>query len=152
MGVFRVALSAREPDRELTALGNAGVDIRPGPDGFRPAGFAAGDDRFCAARVEFGGSPRGIQYAFRRSVKRTPIDCLRRMRLSAAHADPVDTDPRAGVTVEAIAGRWGFSHMSRFSAQHRARFGELPRETIRRQRPRGGRMELHRDNGEGFRG
>ncbi len=37
-------------------------------------------------------------------------------------------------SVSSIAMSWGFTHMGRFSAQYRQRFGETPSETIRRRR------------------
>ena len=38
-------------------------------------------------------------------------------------------------TVTEVAGRSGFSHMGRFAAEYRRRFGELPSVTARRRRP-----------------
>jgi AraC-like DNA-binding protein len=36
--------------------------------------------------------------------------------------------------VTAVALRWGFGHLGQFAADYRARFGELPSETLRRAR------------------
>ena len=40
-------------------------------------------------------------------------------------------------TVTEVARRWGFTHMGRFSAEYRARFGELPAVTAQRRKPSG---------------
>jgi len=35
-------------------------------------------------------------------------------------------------SVKAVALKWGFTHMGRFSAQYRKRFGELPSHTLQK--------------------
>jgi len=77
-------------------------------------------------------SPRGLQDAFRRMLDRTPTEQLRLLRLEAARSDLLNADPADGATVAAIARRWGFAHGPRFSAAYRERYGETPRETLRR--------------------
>jgi AraC-like DNA-binding protein len=53
---------------------------------------------------------------------------LQQCRLERARADLLD---RRG-TVTEVAYSWGFGNLGDFSARYRARFGELPNETLRR--------------------
>lgn len=71
-------------------------------------------------------STRGLQYAFRRSLDRSPAECLRQARLDGAHRELRSGSTR---TVAEIARRWGFSHPSRFAAAYRAEFGVPPSVT-----------------------
>ncbi|GAA2211710.1 hypothetical protein GCM10009850_071700 [Nonomuraea monospora] len=75
-------------------------------------------------------TPRAVQYAFRRHHDITPMGYVRRVRLAAAHADLLAADPAAGATVSAIAARWGFYHLGRFSAYYRRVYGHTPRTTL----------------------
>jgi transcriptional regulator GlxA family with amidase domain len=59
-----------------------------------------------------GVTPRSVQYMFRRHLGTTPLEYLRRIRLDRAHRDLQAADPAVD-TVNAIAGRWGFSHARR---------------------------------------
>jgi AraC-like DNA-binding protein len=76
-------------------------------------------------------SPRGLQAAFRREKDTTPLEYLRTARLDAAHRDLLAADPATGVTVEAVALRWGFTHRGRFAAAYRERHGQSPATTLR---------------------
>ncbi|MEV4735226.1 helix-turn-helix transcriptional regulator [Microbacterium sp. LMX7-1.2] len=71
-------------------------------------------------------STRGLQYAFRRALDRTPAECLRQARLDGAHRELRAGSPK---TVAEIARRWGFSHPSRFAAAYRDAFGVSPSVT-----------------------
>jgi AraC-like DNA-binding protein len=75
-------------------------------------------------------SPRGLQAAFRRELGTTPMAYLRDARLEAAHRDLLAADPSTGLTVEAVAARWGFTHRGRFAAAYRDRFGHAPSSTL----------------------
>ncbi|MGK5558559.1 AraC family transcriptional regulator [Actinomadura kijaniata] len=77
-----------------------------------------------------GTSPRSLQAAFRRHLDTTPVARLHEVRLRRAHADLLAADPATGVTVAAIAARWGFTHHGRFAAEYRRRFGRPPRHTL----------------------
>ena len=80
-------------------------------------------------------STRGLQYAFRRALDITPTDALRRARLDGARRD---LERGEGVSVRAIARRWGFSHPSRFTAAYREAYGETPAviaDSARRETP-----------------
>lgn len=75
-------------------------------------------------------SIRTLQYAFRRYLDTSPTGYLRRVRLAHAHADLVAADPTTGVTVAAIATRWGFLHPARFAIAYRTAYGCPPHETL----------------------
>jgi len=75
-------------------------------------------------------SPRGLQAAFRREKGTTPTAYLRTARLDAAHRDLVAADPTTGMTVAAIAARWGFAHTGRFATTYRDRHGQSPSTTL----------------------
>ncbi|QCR44124.1 hypothetical protein C1N91_11940 [Curtobacterium sp. SGAir0471] len=77
-----------------------------------------------------GLSPRGLQQSLRRHLDQTPGDLLRSVRLDGARGDLVRGD-RDDTSVADIARAWGFGHLGRFSATYRARFGELPSESLR---------------------
>ena len=76
-----------------------------------------------------GCSVRTLQEGFRRHVGRTPTALLRDIRLTRAHDDLRSADPDA-VTVAQVACRWGFTHLGRFAAAHRARFAVPPSTTL----------------------
>ncbi|MEL3947849.1 MULTISPECIES: AraC family transcriptional regulator [Streptomyces] len=73
---------------------------------------------------------RWLQEAFRRYVGMSPMAYVRDVRLQR-----VRDELRAAVPeeqcVSAVAHRWGFTHLGRFAEQYRARFGELPSQTLR---------------------
>ncbi|MBO4254059.1 AraC family transcriptional regulator [Streptomyces griseorubiginosus] len=73
-----------------------------------------------------GVSARRLQEGFREHLGVTPMTYLRNVRLDRVH-----TDLLTGATgVTEAAGRWGFTHLSRFSAAYRSRFGVAPSETL----------------------
>ncbi|NMO94085.1 AraC family transcriptional regulator [Actinomycetospora sp. TBRC 11914] len=74
---------------------------------------------------------RGLQAAFRRHRDQTPLEYLRRVRLEQAHRDLQAADPAQGLTVAAIAARWGFTHPGRFSVDYRRAYGLSPRQTLK---------------------
>ena len=76
-------------------------------------------------------SPRGLQLAFRRDFATTPRNYLEHVRLVGVHRALEHADP-ARTTVAVLAREWGFTHLGRFSASYRQRFGELPSVTLRR--------------------
>jgi AraC-like DNA-binding protein len=78
-----------------------------------------------------GVSVRSLQESFRRFVGMPPMTYLRHLRLARVHENLRQADP-ALQTVTDIAYRYGFTHMGRFAAQYRARYGVAPRETLRR--------------------
>jgi AraC-like DNA-binding protein len=76
-------------------------------------------------------SVRALQEGFRRDVGQPPMRYLRDVRLRRVHGVLRDARP-GSTTVEAVATRWGFLHMSRFAAAYRAAFGESPSSTLAR--------------------
>jgi AraC-like DNA-binding protein len=75
-------------------------------------------------------SVRTLQEGFQRHLGIAPMAYLRSVRLARAHAELRAADP-ARHTVGAIAGRWGFTNLTRFAKQHRTAFGEFPAATLR---------------------
>jgi transcriptional regulator GlxA family with amidase domain len=75
-------------------------------------------------------TPRSVQYVFRRHLRTTPLEYLRRVRLGRAHRDLQAADPAVDTVME-IAGRWRFSHPGRFSIAYREAFGHPPSRTLR---------------------
>jgi AraC-like DNA-binding protein len=70
-----------------------------------------------------GVGVRTLQDGFRQHVGVPPMAYLRRLRLTRAH-----DDLRSGraATVAEAAQNWGFSHLGRFAAAYRAKYGVLP--------------------------
>ncbi|MCD2197562.1 AraC family transcriptional regulator [Actinomycetospora endophytica] len=79
-----------------------------------------------------GIGPRGLQHAFRKHRDTTPRAHLLAVRLERAHHELLEGDPARGDTVSGVARRWGFTHLGRFTAAYRRRFGPPPSETLRR--------------------
>lgn len=76
---------------------------------------------------------QGALYAsFRRFRGYTPMEFLKEQRLQAAWTKL--NDPNDTVTVSSIAFDCGFTHLGRFSAFYKNRFGELPSDTLARRR------------------
>jgi len=76
--------------------------------------------------VATGASRRALQYAFENVVQLSPVSYLRVMRLNHVRSE---LQSRRNDTVGDIAARWGFWHPSRFAAEYRELFGELPSAT-----------------------
>ncbi|WP_139200049.1 helix-turn-helix transcriptional regulator [Curtobacterium sp. MCBA15_008] len=76
-------------------------------------------------------SVRGLQEAFQRALDRTPMQYLREVRLRRSHEDLQRAQP-GQTSVAEVAARWGFTHMGRFSGEYLQRFGEYPKQTLRR--------------------
>ena len=82
-----------------------------------------------------GVTVRALQQGFSRHLGVTPLEYLRGIRLNRVR-DELRVSPPDTVSVAEVAARWGFAHAGRFAASYAARFGELPRETLRRTAPR----------------
>jgi AraC family ethanolamine operon transcriptional activator len=74
---------------------------------------------------------RTLYRAFDEAVGIGPSDFLRAKRLSMVHLRLRQADPDETGVVE-IATELGFLELGRFAQQYRARFGEYPRDTLRR--------------------
>jgi len=82
--------------------------------------------------VELGVSRRTLQYSFQDVLDLNPVKFLRAIRLNAVRRALKAADQSRGATVADIAARWGFWHLSHFSAEYKAMFSELPSETLKR--------------------
>jgi AraC-like DNA-binding protein len=51
--------------------------------------------------------------------------------MERAHRDLQGAEPGDGVSVAALAARWGFTHLGRFAVDYRRRFGTYPSQTLR---------------------
>jgi len=92
------------------------------------AGQPVTPDQFAAAA---GVTGRALRYAFRRYFDVTPMGYLRRVRLEQAHQELLAAGPASGLTVQAVARRWGWASHSRFTVDYQQRFGVLPSSTLR---------------------
>lgn len=77
-----------------------------------------------------GVSARTLQEGFRRHVGTPPMTYLRDLRLVNAHRD-LSGSGTGPVSVADIAHRSGFTHLGRFAAAYRARYGVSPSQTLR---------------------
>jgi AraC-like DNA-binding protein len=84
------------------------------------------------ARVA-GCSVRSLQEGFRRHMGLSPLQYLRQVRLEQAHHDLVRADA-GDATVTDIACHWGFTHLGRFAAMYRSKYGRSPSDTLNRSR------------------
>lgn len=145
-GLLDYPLAAARLERELlgsflrAALHNftSGLNERSASIGQGAVGRAMELLRFTPERpwsvtqlaAELSVSVRALQSGFQKSHGISPMAYLRQLRLERVHHDLVAADP-ATVTVTAIAGRWGFTHLGRFAHSYQVRFRELPSETLR---------------------
>lgn len=79
-----------------------------------------------------GVSIRSIQAAFRTSRGYTPMEFLRARRFELARQRLLTGRESRDTTVTQVALGCGFEHLGRFSIEYRLRFGESPRDTLRR--------------------
>lgn len=76
-----------------------------------------------------GASRRALQYAFEEVLQISPVAYLRLMRLNRVRASLLQP---GAASVGDVAARWGFWHLSRFAADYKSLFGELPSATLQR--------------------
>jgi AraC-like DNA-binding protein len=77
-----------------------------------------------------GVSARALYEGFRRFRGTTPMAMLRMVRLERVRAEL--HSKTSSENIADVALKWGIVHLGRFAAEYRARFGELPSETLRR--------------------
>jgi AraC-like DNA-binding protein len=123
------------PSTAMTALYVPGPGWVP-PDAVRRAAAfieAHADQPVTLADIAAaaGVTGRALQSAFCRSYDTTPVGYLRQARLERAYTELRDADAAAGVTVAAVARRWGWTSPSQFAAAYQRRFGEPPSRTLR---------------------
>ena len=83
-------------------------------------------------------SRRTLQYSFEDVLGLTPTTYLRVLRLNRARQDLLAADEVNPVQVKDVVSRWGFWHLSRFTAEYRGLYGELPSVTLKTARARRG--------------
>lgn len=79
-----------------------------------------------------GVSRRTLQYSFESVLQMSPVAYLRVLRLNGLRRDLCRAGAQA--TVADCAAQWGFWHLPRLAGDYRALFGELPSQTLLRQR------------------
>lgn len=75
-------------------------------------------------------SRRTLQYSFQEILQLNPVSYLRAMRLNGVRR-MLKSSGAQRQSVQDIAARWGFWHLSHFANDYRRMFGELPSETLR---------------------
>jgi AraC family ethanolamine operon transcriptional activator len=78
-----------------------------------------------------GSCVRTLEYVFRDYFGVTPKAYLKSRRLVAVRHELLRSLPSKS-SINEIADRWGFWHMSQFATDYRQFFGELPSETLHR--------------------
>jgi AraC-like DNA-binding protein len=76
-----------------------------------------------------GVSARTLFHSFKRSRGYSPMDFVKRLRLS--HARKMLQDPDASTSVTSVAFACGFGNLGHFSGYYRHAFGETPSDTLR---------------------
>jgi AraC-like DNA-binding protein len=79
-----------------------------------------------------GVSGRTLDKSFRQFRNTTPMTYVRELRMERVRADLLEAAPDA--TVTEILTRWGVTQFGRFAGAYRRRYGETPRDTLRRNR------------------
>jgi AraC-like DNA-binding protein len=82
-----------------------------------------------------GCSPRTLQAAFASELGTSAVVYVRDQRLRRVHDELRDGSSRIAPSIYSIAEvarSWGFTHMGRFAAAYRRRFGENPSDTLAR--------------------
>lgn len=80
-----------------------------------------------------GVSERTLRYAFQDTFGTSPLQYLKALRLRRAQRALRRANPTR-TTVRREALRSGFWHLSRFSAEYKGHFGELPSATLKADR------------------
>lgn len=75
-------------------------------------------------------SVRALHEGFRKHVGTTPMAYLRELRMEAVHHALTSARP-GEANVSEIAHSWGVTHLGRFAAEYRDRFGATPSATLR---------------------
>lgn len=77
-----------------------------------------------------GCSRRKLELAFKQVVGISPLQYLNRRRMNKAFGDLANGSLEQD-TVTAVAARYGFSELGRFSGTYQKLFGEMPSETLK---------------------
>lgn len=76
-----------------------------------------------------GVSLRSLYSGFKEFLDVSPMQYLRDLRMENVRTELVNGE---AANVAGVALRWGFSHLGRFSTEYKQRYGETPRQTLRR--------------------
>jgi len=79
-----------------------------------------------------GVAGRTLHKHFHDECGTSPMRYVRDCRFNLVREALMHAGPQDNVTT--IAVQWGFCHLGRFSVEYRKRYGEMPSETLRRQR------------------
>jgi AraC-like DNA-binding protein len=85
-------------------------------------------DQLCAA---IGAQPRTVELGFLEAFGLSMKAYVQALRFNGARRDLQDAEPGTA-SVKAVALKWGFRHMGRFSTGYKAWFGECPGATLAR--------------------
>lgn len=77
-----------------------------------------------------GASIRSLHEGFRKYFGESPMRYLKDLRMEKVREELLNNTLCKNVTD--VAHHWGFTELGRFAQQYRARYGELPSETLRR--------------------
>lgn len=77
-------------------------------------------------------SVRAVQQGFHEQLGMSPMAYVRERRLERVREELMDATTADGITVTAVAERWGFHHLGSFGGEYRKRWGESPSQTLRR--------------------
>ena len=77
-----------------------------------------------------GVSIRSLQAGFKQYTGLSPMEFLKQNRLARVHDELLNPDSDFASVAE-VAFYWGFNHLGRFAAAYKARYGELPSQTLR---------------------
>ena len=78
-------------------------------------------------------SERTLEVAFIEIMGMSPVAYLKRLRLHRVRDELLAAEPRS-TRVSTVAVKWGFWHFGEFSQAYKQCFGELPSQTLRRNR------------------
>jgi AraC-like DNA-binding protein len=118
---YREELAAPTPAVRPAAIRGAMDIVEAAPDAVLTTAMLA---KQCHISV------RSLQEGFQHHLSMSPMAYVREVRLRHAHSDLRSADPSHS-TVASIAHRWGFTHVGRFAAVHKAKYGESPMHTLR---------------------
>ncbi|MCE0968850.1 AraC family transcriptional regulator [Pseudomonas sp. NMI4491_12] len=76
-----------------------------------------------------GVSLRSLYSGFKEFLGVSPMQYLRDLRMENVRTELVNGE---ATNVAGVALRWGFCHLGRFSTEYKQRYGETPRQTLRR--------------------
>ena len=79
--------------------------------------------------ARIGVSRRHLQYCFQEVLNTNPVQYLRAVRLNRVRRE-LKVGAGNGASVQDVAARWGFWHLSHFASDYRKMFGELPSQTL----------------------